>query len=54
MFKFMKNDNFLNIFMSFGLFPKVFGQVNEWLMLEVPKTMSVTCNCVPNSCYFVL
>ena len=32
MFKFMKNDNFLNIFMSFGLFPKVFGQVNEWLV----------------------
>ena len=31
MFKVMKNDNFLNIFISFELFPQVSGQVNECL-----------------------
>ena len=31
----MKNDHFLNIFISFGRFPQVFGQVNECLILEL-------------------
>ena len=35
MFKFMKNDSFLNIFISFELFSQVFGQVNEWSILKL-------------------
>ena len=45
MFKVMKNDNFLNIFISFGLFFQVFGQVNEWpisKLHEVIRALHVT------------
>ena len=41
MFKVKKNDHFLNIFISFGLFPLVFGQVNEWLILELHEIIRV-------------
>ena len=32
--KVTKNDNFFNIFISFGLFPQDFEQVNEQLILK--------------------
>ena len=41
MFKVMKNDNFLNIFISFELFSQVFGQVNEWSILKLHKIIRV-------------
>ena len=31
----MKNDQILSIFIHFGHFPQVFGQVNKWLISEV-------------------
>ena len=40
-FKIMKNDHFLNIFISFGLFLRVFGQVNEWSISELQKMIRV-------------
>ena len=40
-FKLMQNDNFLNIFISFGLFPHVFWQVNEWLISKLHKIIRV-------------
>ena len=41
MFKLVKNDHFLNIFISFGRFPQVFGQVNECLILESQEMIRV-------------
>ena len=40
-FKVMKNDHFLNIFVSFGLFLRVFGQVNEWSILKLHEMIKV-------------
>ena len=40
-FKVMKNDHFLNIFISFGLFLRVFGQVNEWSILKLHEMIKV-------------
>ena len=37
----IKNDNFLSIFSRFGPFLKVFGQVKEWLILELHKIIRV-------------
>ena len=42
MFKVLKNNNFLNIFISFGLFPQVFGHVNEWPILEFHEMIKVS------------
>ena len=36
-FKIMKNEHFLNIFISFGLFLHMFGHVKGWLMLKLYK-----------------
>ena len=41
MFKGLKNDHFLNIFISFSLFPQVFAQVNEWPILELHEMIRV-------------
>ena len=38
----MQNDHFLNIFINFGLFPHVFGQVKEKLMLKLHKIIRVS------------
>ena len=37
----MKNDHFFSIFSRFGLFLHVFGEVNEWLILEAHKMIKV-------------
>ena len=41
MFKVMKNDNYLHILISFGLFPQVFGQVNEWSISKLHEIIRV-------------
>ena len=40
-FKIMKNDNSLNTFISFGLFPHVFRQVKECLILQLHEMIKV-------------
>ena len=40
-FKVMKNDHFFYIFISFGHFPQVFAQVNEWPILELHEMIRV-------------
>ena len=40
-FKVMKKDHFQNIFISFGLFPGVFGQVNEWPLSKLHEMIRV-------------
>ena len=37
----MKNNHLFNIFISFGLFPQVFGHVNEWPILEFHEMIKV-------------
>ena len=37
----MKDVHFFLFFYRFGLFPQVFGQVNEWPILESHKMISV-------------
>ena len=41
MFKVMKNNNLLNVFISYGNFPQVFGQVNDWSILELDEIIRV-------------
>ena len=41
MFKVMKNNNLLNVFISYGNFPQVFGQVNDWSTLELDGIIRV-------------
>ena len=49
----MKNDHFFSIFSRFGLFRKVFGQVNEWTILKAWYDKSSTSSLVRNYFYFV-
>ena len=37
----MKKDHFKNIFISFGLFPQAFWQVNEWPILKLNEMIRV-------------
>ena len=37
----MKNDHFFSIFISFGLFPQVFGQFNDWPILKFHEMIKV-------------
>ena len=37
----MRNDNYLHILISFGLFPQVFGQVNEWSISKLHEIIRV-------------
>ena len=46
-------DNFLNIFVSFGLFPHVFWQVNEWPISKLHEIIRVL-NAVACPIIFVL
>ena len=41
MFKVIKNDNYLHILISFGLFSQVFGQVNEWPISKLHEIIRV-------------
>ena len=40
-FKVMKNDHFFNVFTSFGPFPRIFRQVNEWPILKLHEMIRV-------------
>ena len=41
MLKVMKNDQIFSIFSCFGLVPQVFGQVNNWFILEFHEMIRV-------------
>ena len=41
MLKVIKNDNYLHILISFGLFSQVFGQVNEWPISKLHEIIRV-------------
>ena len=40
-FKVMKNKHFFSIFIRFGLFPQVFGKVNECYILKLHEMIRV-------------